>query len=83
MPNWNVPRISSDSIELSINSGDQLFMVGPNGSGKSALIQWFVSEHRHLKIKRITAHRQTWIRSGTINFTPEQRKDFNRDIFSY
>ena len=83
MGTWNVPRISGDPIELSVNNGDQLFIVGPNGSGKSALIQYLVSNTETDKIKRITAHRHTSLRSGTINFTPEQRKNFYRDYLYY
>ena len=70
---WKIPKISNDPddlIELSVNNGDQLFIVGPNGSGKSALIQYLVSNTETDKIKRITAHRQTSLRSGNINFTP-------------
>ena len=76
MGKFNVSRTSGDPIELSVNNGDQLYIVGPNGSGKSALMQRFVSEHPHQNIKWITAHRHTSLRSGTINFTPEQRKKF-------
>ena len=83
MGTWNVPRISGDPIELSVNNGDQLFIVGPNGSGKSALIQHFVSHTGTDKIKRITAQRQTSLISGTIGFTPAQRKGFYRDYLSY
>ena len=83
MENWNIPRISGDPIELFLNNGDQLFIVGPNGSGKSALIQYLVSNTETDKIKRITAHRHTSLRSGTINFTPEQHKNFYRDHLYY
>ena len=83
MPNWNVPRISGDPIELPINNGNQLFIVGPNGSGKSALIQKFVSDIGTDNIKRITAHRQTSLRSGNINFTPEQREQFRENSLNY
>ena len=80
---WKIPRISGDSIELSLKNGDQLFIIGPNGSGKSALIQQFVSEIGANKIKRISAHRQTWLPSGTINLTPAQRKDFEGRNLKY
>ena len=83
MGKFNVTRISGDPIELSINKGDQLFIVGPNGSGKSALIQKFVSEYPHENIKRITAHRQTSLRSGDIDYTPAQRKQFYESYLSY
>ena len=83
---WKIPKKSNDpddSIELSINKGDQLFIVGPNGSGKSALIQKFVSEYPHENIKRITAHRQTSLRSGDIDYTPAQRKQFDESYLDY
>ena len=80
---WKVPRISGDSIELSLKNGDQLFIVGPNGSGKSALIQKLVSENETNKIKRISAHRQTWLNSGTTDFTPGRRKEFEQQNLDY
>ena len=83
MANWNIPRISGDPIELPVNNGDQLFIVGPNGSGKSGLIQWLVSNYPHLNIKRISAQRHTSLRSGTIDFTPAQRKQFYADYLNY
>ena len=83
MENWNIPRILGDSIELSVNNGDQLFIVGPNGSGKSALIQYLVSNTETDKIKRITAQRQTSLRPGNIDFTPAQRINFNRNYLRY
>ena len=83
MGKFNVSRTSGDPIELSVNNGDQLYIVGPNGSGKSALLQRFVSEYPDQNIKWITAHRHTSLRSGTINFTPEQRKNFYRSYLKY
>ena len=76
-------RISNDPIKLSVNKGDQLFIVGPNGSGKSALMHHLVSNVNTNKIKRITAHRQTSLRSGTINFTPAQRTSFFTNYLDY
>ena len=65
-----IPRTPNDPnpINLPLKNGGQLFIVGENGSGKSALMQRFV---RHLpNRKRITAHRQTWFSSGSVDFTP-------------
>ena len=85
---WKIPkilddRISDDPIKLSINNGDQLFIVGPNGSGKSALIQYLVSNTKINEIKRITAHRQTSLQSGDINYTPAQRKRYDEIYLNY
>ena len=81
--NWDVPTISGDTLNLSLEKGDRLFVVGANGSGKSALIQWLVSKYPHENIKRITAHRQTWLNSGNSEFTPAYRKQFDEDYLNY
>ena len=83
---WKIPKKSNDpddSIELSLNNGDQLFIVGPNGSGKSALMHHLDSKAKTNRIKRITAHRQTALRSGNINLTPEKRERFREDSLNY
>ena len=80
---WDVPTISGDTLNLSLEKGGRLFIVGANGSGKSALIQWLVSRYLHENIKRITAHRDTSLQSGDINFTPAQRKEFHESYLDY
>ena len=83
---WEIPRISDAPIQLTVNNGDQLFIVGANGSGKSTLIQRFVKEKSQAgdkKIKRITAHRQTWFDSGNIDFTPAARQEYDRETPRY
>ena len=82
--NWTIPRISDDPnpIELMVKNGFQLFIVGANGSGKSALIQRFVSENNGKKVKRISAHRQTWFNSGSIDFTPESRQRYETNTLA-
>lgn len=80
-----IPRIGDDPnpMKLPLKKGDQLFIVGPNGSGKSALIQQFVSEIGSDKIKRISAHRQTWFDSENIDLTPSSRQRYGRDSRNY
>ena len=80
-----IPKIPDDPdpMELTVKNGDQLFIVGPNGSGKSALIQRFVTQNRGNKIKRIAAHRQTWFDSGSIDFTPTNRQEYERNTLDY
>ena len=74
--NWDIPRISGDSLAISLRRGGHLFIVGPNGSGKSALIQHLVSGYQGGNIRRISAHRQTWLDSGSLNLTPLGRRQF-------
>lgn len=74
--NLDIPKLSGNSLPISIEMGGQLFVVGANGSGKSALIQHFVISLKKHKIRRISAHRQTWLTSGDLNFTARSRKAF-------
>ena len=74
--NLNIPRISDEPLQILVEEGDHLFIVGANGSGKSALIQKLTTSYPNEKIRRISAHRQTWLESGNLNFTPHSRKQF-------
>ena len=78
--NWNIPQISGQPLQIAFKANDRLFIVGANGSGKSALIQHFVSSNQGKKIWRISAHRQTWLQSGSIDLTPQHRREFDQDI---
>ena len=77
--NWNIPQNSGQQLQISLEDHDRLFIVGANGSGKSALIQHLVSSTPGKKIRRISAHRQTWFESGSINLTPQSRKQFDQN----
>lgn len=80
---WNIPAANHDGgrLQLSIKQDDHLFIIGPNGSGKSALIQHFVSKAgQTCSIRRISAHRQTWLKSGAIEITPKAREDLETTI---
>ena len=79
---WNIPSISGSPLPLSLEAGDRLFVVGANGSGKSALLQYLASTNSNTKVKRIFAHRQTWLNSGSIDFTPHSRKQFEESRIS-
>ena len=75
---WTIPRMSGQLLQVPLEVGDRLFIVGTNGSGKSALIQDFVSSRRDEKIRRLSAHRKTWLESGSIDLTPLDRKNFDQ-----
>ena len=79
--NWNIPQISGPiSTNVSRRQRSAFLIVGANGSGKSALIQLLVSSNQGKQIRRISAHRQTWFSSGSIDLTPQSRRDFDRSI---
>lgn len=69
-------------LKLAVEVGEMLFILGANGTGKSSLMQAFASSSKE-KTRRITAHRQTWFRSGSPEFTGKQRADYERNVFNY
>ncbi len=75
-----VPRVADCSLKVTLGPGDRLYVVGANGSGKSALIQFLITTHQGKKIRRISAHRQTWMESGSIDFTPLRRRQFDQQL---
>ena len=74
--NLNVPVTDSAPLDITLEENSRLFIVGPNGSGKSALIQHAVTSLGSQNVRRISAHRQTWLQSGAIDMTPQSRRQF-------
>jgi ABC-type cobalamin/Fe3+-siderophores transport system ATPase subunit len=69
-------------LALTVNVGQMLYILGANGSGKSSLMQAFASASVD-KTRRITAHRQTWFRSGSPEFTGQQRAEYAQNMFHH
>ena len=80
--NLVIPKLSGDPLSISVDVGQQVFIVGPNGSGKSALIQHGVTSLGVQNVRRISAHRQTWLQSAAINITPQSRRQFDQNLKS-
>ena len=73
MATFVFPDTSGVQQEVEISQGHTLFIVGANGSGKSSLLQRLFTQHRN-NATRISAHRQTWFTSNTLDFTPTTRQ---------
>lgn len=67
---------------LTVGAGQILFILGANGTGKSSLMQAFASVNSG-QIRRITAHRQTWFRSGSPEFTGKQRAEWELNVSNH
>ena len=80
---WSIPQPSGHPLSVELDAGKQIFVVGPNGSGKSALLQHLAASSGEGKIRRIFAHRQTWLHSGSLTLTPESRRQFERNRRDY
>ena len=63
----------------SLGLGKILFILGANGTGKSSLILHLCSTY-HQYAKRISAHRQTWFTSNTLDITPQHRDSLENSI---
>lgn len=70
------------ALKLAVEVGEMLFILGANGTGKSSLMQTFASGSEE-KTRRITAHRQTWFRSGSPEFTGKQRANYEQNLFAH
>ena len=78
-----ISRPLGDTLPISVEMGEQLYLVGANGTGKSALFQHWLTSLGSSVVKRISAHRQTWLNSGNLEFTAHSRKQFEQNSRSW
>ena len=69
------------NVRCTLKRGEILFVLGANGSGKSGLISRLFNDHNQ-SAKRISAHRQTWFTSNTLDLTPHGRESLESNIRS-
>lgn len=67
-----IPLFDGETIELPVAAAKPLFVVGPNGSGKSGLMLSLYRNNSANSV-RISAHRQTWMESNFVPFTPQDK----------
>jgi len=73
MVEFNLDYLEKNNTKaLKIKSGEIMFLVGANGTGKSTLIHHFVTQNSKNAV-RVTAHRQVWLSSNSLDLTPAQR----------
>ncbi|MBE2187454.1 MAG: AAA family ATPase [Rhodothermales bacterium] len=71
---FQVPTTDGQTLSFGLNAGDTLYLLGANGTGKSSLVSRFANQHQN-HARRISAHRQTWFESNTLDMTPRTRQD--------
>jgi ABC-type cobalamin/Fe3+-siderophores transport system ATPase subunit len=77
MPNQfqlSVPTGDGSLTNFTLGIGKILYVLGANGTGKSSLVSRLFSANQQYA-KRISAHRQTWFESNTLDMTPRTRLD--------
>src|SRR5689334_13229194 len=78
---FSIPSVSGNPIVFGLNVGDVLYILGANGTGKSSLVSRLFSGNQR-NAKRISAHRQTWFESNTLDMTPRNRQDLENSVRS-
>lgn len=75
----DLPIFRGDILSLEIHAGDIIFALGANGTGKSALIQ-HINQSNSRDSVRISAHRQTWLPSSTVDLTAKGMRQWESEI---
>jgi ABC-type cobalamin/Fe3+-siderophores transport system ATPase subunit len=83
----HVPREDNTQTSFTLKVGEILYVLGANGTGKSSLVSHLFNQHSSHS-KRISAHRQTWFESDTLDITPRNRQTLEsnfraQDVQSY
>lgn len=75
----HIPKPGGETLEITLNEGQILFVLGANGVGKSSFMHHIYRSH-HNNSRRITAHRQTWFSSNMSNLSPENKRNYESNI---
>ncbi len=83
MSEYNITfqNINNETIRIALEKGESLFILGANGSGKSSLVTSVFMKNPQVA-KRISAHRQTWFSSNTLDMTPKSRSQLEQNYKS-
>ena len=74
-----IPSHNDDPQQLKLDLGEMLFVLGANGTGKSSLMFHFNSQYRG-RVRKISAHRQTWMNSDSLDMTPSTKVQTEKHI---
>ena len=75
-----IPSADADTLsDATLNAGEALFVLGSNGTGKSSLMLLFASRNSG-RSRRISAHRQTWMNTDTLDMTPASKVQFEQQM---
>jgi ABC-type lipoprotein export system ATPase subunit len=80
--NLKITRVANPPLELSLDTGDTLFVLGANGCGKSSLMLDLYSKNQG-RCRRITAHRQTWFASNAVTLSAADKRNTEGQIQAY
>lgn len=69
----------AEPISFELHMGESAFVLGSNGSGKSSLMHLLYRSHREQCV-RISAHRQTWFTSDSLELSPQSKRQSEQNI---
>lgn len=77
--NLNFPAQNEVTSPLELEPGQKLFVLGANGTGKSSLMFRFAQQNVN-EVRKIAAHRQTWMNSDSLDMTPAGKVQTEQNI---
>lgn len=69
----------SSTISFCLDLGEAAFVLGANGSGKSSLMHSLYKQTKG-QCLRISAHRQTWFASDSLEMSPQTKRQTEQNI---
>lgn len=78
---FKFPTIDGNQFDVPISPGEVVFVIGANGTGKSSLLHKIFTENRN-HARRISAHRQTWFQSNTMDMTASAKKSTEKNLLT-
>ena len=77
--NLQFPAQDNEVSQIQLEAGEMLFVLGANGTGKSSLMYYIAQQNRNT-MRKISAHRQTWMNSDALDMTPSTKVETERQI---
>lgn len=78
----SISLVSGEPLVIPVSVGETIFVLGANGTGKSSLLQGFATT-TYGRSRRITASRQTWFQSSSLEFSPSQKTAYEQQARSW
>lgn len=79
--NLHFSNLDGEQIDLGLQTGEVVFLLGANGTGKSSLIYHFARNNIG-RMRKISAHRQTWMRTDTLDMTSANKQQTEAQVQS-
>lgn len=78
---FSIPPINQGGtpVTFMLKTGQSAFVLGANGSGKSSMMHLFYQSYSNASL-RISAHRQTWFASDSLQLSPESKRQSEANI---